>query len=113
MAGSSSDWTVRVYAMLECAQRNTYCPDAAAKVSRVSDLLSVRSVKLFADGALGSWGSAMIEPYSDRPETSGSLLVNATTLTNLAKSWAAFGYQVNIHAIGDLANRLAIDALEA
>ncbi|KAM0287524.1 hypothetical protein ACHAQH_000478 [Verticillium albo-atrum] len=112
-ASSSDDWTVRVYAMLECAQRNTYCPEAAAKVSRESDLLSVRSVKLFADGALGSWGSAMIEPYSDRPNTSGSLLLNATTLTDLARSWAAYGYQVNIHAIGDLANRLAVDALEA
>ncbi|KAM0333071.1 hypothetical protein ACHAQA_001729 [Verticillium albo-atrum] len=109
----TEDWTVRVYAMLECAQRNTYCPEAAAKVTREDDdLLSVRSVKLFADGALGSWGSAMIEPYSDRPDTSGSLLVNATTLTQLARSWASYGYQVNIHAIGDLANRLAVDAME-
>lgn len=55
----------------------------------------------------------MIEPYTDRPDTSGSLLVNASTLTSLARSWSAAGYQVNIHAIGDLANRLAIDALEA
>lgn len=55
----------------------------------------------------------MIEPYSDRPDTTGSLLVNASTLTSLARSWAAAGYQVNIHAIGDLANRLAIDAMEA
>jgi len=55
----------------------------------------------------------MIEPYSDRPDTTGSLLVNASTLTSLARSWAAEGYQVNIHAIGDLANRLAIDAMEA
>lgn len=52
----------------------------------------------------------MISPYTDRPDTSGSLLVNASTLTSLAKSWAGQGYQVNIHAIGDLANRLAIDA---
>lgn len=52
------------------------------------------------DGALGSWGSAMIEPYSDRLDTSGSLLVNASTLTSLARSWSAEGYQVNIHAIG-------------
>ena len=51
------------------------------------------------DGALGSWGSAMIEPYSDRPDTSGSLLVNASTLTSLARSWASEGYQVNIHAM--------------
>lgn len=42
----------------------------------------------------------MIEPYSDRPDTSGSLLVNASTLTSLAKSWSSEGYQVNIHAIG-------------
>lgn len=55
----------------------------------------------------------MIEPYSDRLDTSGSLLVNASTLTSLARSWSAAGFQVNIHAIGDLANRLAIDALEA
>jgi predicted amidohydrolase YtcJ len=55
----------------------------------------------------------MLSPYSDRPDTTGSLLVNASTLTSLARSWAAAGYQVNIHAIGDLANRLAIDAMEA
>jgi predicted amidohydrolase YtcJ len=55
----------------------------------------------------------MIEPYSDRPDTTGSLLVNASTLTSLARSWSAAGFQVNIHAIGDLANRLAMDALEA
>lgn len=65
------------------------------------------------DGALGSWGSAMIDPYTDRPDTTGSLLANASTLTSLTRSWAAAGYQVNIHAIGDLANRLAIDAMEA
>lgn len=55
----------------------------------------------------------MLEPYADRPDTSGSLLVNASTLTDLARSWSAEGYQVNIHAIGDLANRLAVDALSA
>lgn len=55
----------------------------------------------------------MIEPYSDHPWTSGSLLINATDLTKVTKSWTAAGYQVNIHAIGDLANRNAIDAFEA
>ncbi|AEO64549.1 uncharacterized protein THITE_2110802 [Thermothielavioides terrestris NRRL 8126] len=109
----SDDWTLRVYAMVECPERNTFCPEEAVKVDHPDGMLSVQSVKLFADGALGSWGSAMIEPYSDRPETSGSLLVNASTLTSLARSWSAAGFQVNIHAIGDLANRLAVDALEA
>jgi predicted amidohydrolase YtcJ len=55
----------------------------------------------------------MIEPYSDKPSSSGSLLVNATTLSKITHYWALAGYQVNIHAIGDLANRLAIDAFEA
>lgn len=55
----------------------------------------------------------MLEPYSDHPWTSGTLLINASALTDVTKRWAADGYQVNIHAIGDLANRNAIDALEA
>lgn len=54
----------------------------------------------------------MIQPYSDKKSSSGSLLVNATTLTKLTHDWANAGYQVNIHAIGDLANRLAINAFE-
>jgi predicted amidohydrolase YtcJ len=55
----------------------------------------------------------MLTPYTDHPQSSGSLLVNATTLTDLTTAWATAGYQVNIHAIGDLANRLAIDAMSA
>lgn len=55
----------------------------------------------------------MLKPYSDRPSMTGSLLVNASTLTSLTQSWASAGFQTNIHAIGDLANRLAIDAFEA
>ncbi|KAK4615676.1 hypothetical protein CLAFUW4_10385 [Fulvia fulva] len=109
----TKEWTVRVYAMLECAVRNTICPEAARKISTTNDMFAVRSVKLFADGALGSWGSAMLEEYSDRPGDVGSLLVNASTLTSLAKSWAAADYQVNIHAIGDRANKYTIDALES
>lgn len=54
----------------------------------------------------------MIDPYSDKENSTGSLLVNATALSTLTQNWAAEGYQVNIHAIGDLANRLAIDAFE-
>ncbi|PVI02165.1 amidohydrolase 3 [Periconia macrospinosa] len=106
------EWSVRVYAMLECEVRNTFCPEKAIEVASSNDKFYMRSVKLFADGALGSWGSAMIEPYSDKETSSGSLLVNATTLTRLAREWSGAGYQVNIHAIGDLANRLAVNAFE-
>lgn len=55
----------------------------------------------------------MLEPYTDHPWSSGSLLINGSALTTVTKAWAAAGYQVNIHAIGDLANRNAIDAFEA
>ncbi|KAH7092601.1 amidohydrolase family-domain-containing protein [Paraphoma chrysanthemicola] len=109
----TSDWNVRVNAMVECDVRNTFCPDAVKQVVTLDGKFQVRSVKLFGDGALGSWGSAMIEPYTDKSSSSGSLLVNASTLSSLTLDWAKEGYQVNIHAIGDLANRHAIDAFEA
>ncbi|QDS72823.1 hypothetical protein FKW77_006789 [Venturia effusa] len=102
-------WTMRVYAMIECHRRNTFCPEQAPWIDRADGMLSVKSVKLFGDGALGSWGSAMLEPYSDKSST-GSLLVNASTLESLTLQWSQAGYQVNIHAIGDLANRLAINS---
>lgn len=44
----SDDWTVRVYSMMECEKRNTFCPDAAVKVARDDARFTVRSVKLFA-----------------------------------------------------------------
>ncbi|KAI1416209.1 amidohydrolase family-domain-containing protein [Hypoxylon sp. FL1857] len=107
------DWTLRVYAMVECYERNTFCPSEVERYTSPDGFLSIQSVKLFADGALGSWGSALIEPYTDRPETSGSLLVNASELVYDTIAWANEGFQVNIHAIGDLANRYAIDAMVA
>ncbi|KAG6007042.1 hypothetical protein E4U21_006402 [Claviceps maximensis] len=107
------DWTVRVYSMLECAKTNSFCPENATRIARKDGRFWVQSVKLFADGALGSWGSAMLEPYADKTNSTGSLLLNATTMTNLTKSWAQAGFQVNVHAIGDAANRQVIDAFVA
>ncbi|XWW93805.1 hypothetical protein V2A60_001742 [Cordyceps javanica] len=107
------DWTVRMYAMRECAARNTFCAADATKLDRDDGLLHIRSVKLFADGALGSWGAAMLEPYADDPSSSGFLLINETTLADVTRQWSAAGFQVNIHAIGDRANRAALDAFEA
>ncbi|KAI2606421.1 amidohydrolase 3 [Hypoxylon fragiforme] len=110
LAGTE-DWTVRVYAMVECYERNTFCPSEVERYTSPDGSLMIKSVKLFADGALGSWGSALLDPYTDRPETSGSLLVNASELVYDTVAWAKQGFQVNIHAIGDLANRYAVDAI--
>ncbi|EMR61793.1 putative amidohydrolase 3 protein [Eutypa lata UCREL1] len=59
------DWTVRVYAMIECYERNTFCPDEVEKYVDPDGWLSIQSVKLFADGALGSWGRQSPEGYAN------------------------------------------------
>ena len=56
--------------------------------------LTVRSVKLFADGALGSWGAALIAPYSDKPDIQGLLLVPPQKLHKLAERFYEDEFQV-------------------
>lgn len=82
--------TLRINVMLECAERNAYCPDETRNLKLLDSpnglggsMLMLGGVKLFADGALGSWGAALLEPYSDRSETSGTMLINETELTTV------------------------------
>jgi predicted amidohydrolase YtcJ len=84
----SGELTVRVNVMLECVKRNGYCPEEVQGLKILgpsksvgANMLMLGGVKLFADGALGSWGAAMLEPYSDKPEMSGTMLINETDLT--------------------------------
>lgn len=74
--------------------------------------LVVRSVKTFIDGALGSRGAAFIEPYSDRTESTGLLMQTAEELEALAEKCLRAGFQLSTHAIGDLGNRITLDAFE-
>lgn len=74
--------------------------------------LSLRSVKISADGALGSRGAAMIDEYSDEPENSGLLFYDQEELNQMLLKGAENGYQMNIHAIGDAANRQVLDGFE-
>jgi|HubBroStandDraft_3_1064219.scaffolds.fasta_scaffold02575_2 predicted amidohydrolase YtcJ len=74
--------------------------------------LQVRGVKLYADGALGSRGAALLEPYSDDPGNLGLLVASGEHLAAVAKQAAANGFQVAIHAIGDRGGLVAIDAME-
>jgi predicted amidohydrolase YtcJ len=75
--------------------------------------LVVGAVKLMADGALGSRGAAMHAPYCDDPANRGLLLLPPDELEGRARAAAARGFQVCVHAIGDRANTLVLDALEA
>lgn len=74
--------------------------------------LALKAVKFWSDGALGSRGAAMHAPYSDDPSHSGLLLLSPEELEARALAFMAAGFQVNIHAIGDRANTLAIDVLQ-
>ncbi|HLA64584.1 MAG TPA: amidohydrolase family protein, partial [Rhodothermales bacterium] len=75
--------------------------------------LSVRSLKLYADGALGSRGASLLEDYSDDQGNHGLLIVPPDQLRAVVTRAMGCGLQVNTHAIGDGANRAVLDAYEA
>jgi predicted amidohydrolase YtcJ len=75
--------------------------------------LTVRGVKLYADGALGSRGAALVEPYDDDPGNLGLLVSSGAHLADVARRARRAGFQVGVHAIGDRGNLVALDALEA
>src|SRR2546427_9171997 len=74
--------------------------------------LTVGALKLMADGALGSRGAALHEPYCDDPGNSGLVLMPGDEVERLTLEALARGFQVCVHAIGDRANTLVLDAFE-
>jgi predicted amidohydrolase YtcJ len=102
---------VRVYAMIggEGPLWNGYL----RRGPEVGDRLTVRSVKLYSDGALGSRGAALKKPYADDPGNSGLALLEQKDIERVARAAVAHGFQVNTHAIGDRANRTVLDAYGA
>ena len=75
----------------------------------VTDHLTVRSIKLYADGALGSRGALMIEPYSDDPGNKGLLMMDEDEYRKICELAYENNYQVCIHAIGDMGNRFSLN----
>ena len=71
--------------------------------------LTVRSVKIYADGALGSRGARLLEPYSDAPETSGLFVENEDFYDHVCEKAYNAGFQVCCHAIGDAGVRLILN----
>jgi predicted amidohydrolase YtcJ len=74
--------------------------------------LSVRAIKIGADGALGSRGAALLEPYSDEPSTSGLMTTSPEEIYAQTLAASRAGFQTCIHAIGDRGNRVAMDVFE-
>ena len=82
----AGELTLRIYAMVDCPPMNGYCLDEVHRLENYANgFLSVRSVKLFADGALGSWGAAMIEDYDDKPGHRGTMLLEYDLLESLVR----------------------------
>lgn len=92
---------MRVYAMVTNTKTNLdyYLNKGKIKTNR----LNVQSVKVYADGALGSRGAALKQPYSDEHNHFGAMVIGAEDYKNLALKIEKAGYQMNTHAIGDSA----------
>jgi hypothetical protein len=108
---SRRELPIRVYA--------TVSPEPAAlaasfargiRVGRGDDFLTVRAIKDYADGALGSRGAALLADYSDEPGKQGLLVTPSDRLEEVARQAREHGWQLWIHAIGDRGNRVALDS---
>jgi predicted amidohydrolase YtcJ len=110
---AEGEFPFRVYVALD-APGETWDTFRAAGPDRGTPggRLTVRAVKLYADGALGSRGAALLEPYSDDPGNRGLAVTPADSLGALVEEAIAAGFQVCTHAIGDRANRSVLDAYE-
>ena len=106
--------TVRIYAMiLDTGNDFRALSKEGPLIGYGKDHLTVRAVKLIADGALGSRGAAMLAPYSDQANQFGLLRMSAPVMEEKIQTALKMGYQVNVHAIGDAANRQVLDGFEA
>jgi predicted amidohydrolase YtcJ len=103
---------LRIYAMLSATDANLASRLAAGPIDDPQDILDVRSVKIYGDGALGSRGAALLSAYQDKPGEMGLLLTQPDALTAVMKLTLESGFQANVHAIGDRANRLVLDRFE-
>jgi predicted amidohydrolase YtcJ len=103
---------VRAYLMVRGPDEFLAHPELRPEIGLGDGQLTVRSIKVVADGALGSRGALLIAPYSDEPATRGLLTVDPASYRRLLERAVAQGFQVNTHAIGDAANRLVLDAYQ-
>jgi predicted amidohydrolase YtcJ len=108
----SGEMQVRIYGMYSSTEQDLQQVLAAGHSSDPSELYSMRSIKIYTDGALGSRGAAMLEPYSDRPGHRGLLLTSREELQRLYQQAIKADFQIAIHAIGDEGNRIGLDVLE-
>jgi len=101
---------VRLWMMIRGGTPQTLA--AGRVVGYGNNMLTVRAIKITADGALGSRGAWLLEPYSDKPDSSGLATTPVEQMRQQAQAALEAGYQVCIHAIGDRANREVLNVYE-
>lgn len=106
----TGDLSIRIYAMISSHPANL--DHFLGKGIIKTDFLNVRSVKVMGDGALGSRGAALKQPYSDLQGHYGAMVTPVEEIGALAERIAASQYQMNTHAIGDSANAVVLRAYE-
>lgn len=116
----AGNYTLRNYVMLSdpgepgsaAALQNPYI-QRGPQSALYDGHLWIRAIKLYADGALGSRGAALLAPYSDEPSNSGLLVSKPEHIRAWAEAGLKRGFQVNVHAIGDRGNRIVLDAFDS
>ncbi|ODN88487.1 amidohydrolase [Cryptococcus wingfieldii CBS 7118] len=103
---------IRFYNMLSCEGRD-YCGDDIKPYDDFDNHYTLRAVKLFGDGALGSRGAALIDDYTDKPGWKGMMLKDENIWNDLIKKWynAVTNIWQNVHTIGDRAGKVVLDAI--
>lgn len=82
------------------------------QIGKGDEYLTIRAIKMFADGALGSRGAWLLAPYTDRPDHSGHAILEMETVYQTAVAALDHGFQLCVHAIGDRANREVLNQFE-
>ncbi len=109
----NNELNLRLYVMIgDDSAAISHYMQVGPRSALYNNQLWVRSIKLYADGAMGSRGAALLEPYSDDPNNTGLLLSAPTHIREVAERALKAGFQVNTHAIGDRGNRVVLDAYE-
>jgi predicted amidohydrolase YtcJ len=113
-AAQAGELTLRAYVLMSGDSASlAWAFNRGPRSAQFDGHLWVRSIKLYGDGALGSRGAALLDPYADDEKNNGLLVMQPGYIQAVSERALRSGWQVATHAIGDRANRLALDAYQA